>query len=95
MAISVQCGECGARYNVNESMAGKRAKCKKCGATMSIPAPADDLAGDDDLSALAELAPPPPKPPGIEHTFRNDGDVAVRFVNVHAPAGFDLRLESD
>jgi mannose-6-phosphate isomerase-like protein (cupin superfamily) len=34
-------------------------------------------------------------PPGIEHTFRNDGDVPVRFVNVHAPAGFDLRLESD
>ena len=34
-------------------------------------------------------------PPGIEHTFRNDGDVVARFVNVHAPAGFDLRLESD
>ena len=34
-------------------------------------------------------------PPGVAHTFRNDGDVLVRMVNVHAPAGFDLRLESD
>jgi mannose-6-phosphate isomerase-like protein (cupin superfamily) len=34
-------------------------------------------------------------PPGVEHTFRNDGDGPVRMVNVHAPAGFDLRLESD
>jgi len=33
-------------------------------------------------------------PPGVEHTFANDGDAVVRMVNVHAPAGFDLRLES-
>ena len=33
-------------------------------------------------------------PPGVEHTFRNDRDALVRMVNVHAPAGFDLRLES-
>ena len=33
-------------------------------------------------------------PPGVQHTFRNDGDALVRMVNVHAPAGFDLRLES-
>jgi mannose-6-phosphate isomerase-like protein (cupin superfamily) len=32
-------------------------------------------------------------PPGVEHTFANRGDVPVRMVNVHAPAGFDLRLE--
>ena len=34
-------------------------------------------------------------PPGLQHTFRNDGDTVVRMVNIHAPAGFDLRLESD
>jgi mannose-6-phosphate isomerase-like protein (cupin superfamily) len=32
-------------------------------------------------------------PPGVEHTFANHGDVPVRMVNVHAPSGFDLRLE--
>lgn len=31
-------------------------------------------------------------PPGLEHTFENRGDVPARFVNVHAPAGFDLRI---
>lgn len=34
-------------------------------------------------------------PPGLEHTFANRGDEQVRLVNVHAPAGFDLRLEAD
>ena len=31
-------------------------------------------------------------PPGVEHSFRNDGAVAVRMLNVHAPAGFDRRI---
>ena len=31
-------------------------------------------------------------PPGVRHGFRNDGDVAVRILNIHAPAGFDRRL---
>ncbi len=34
-------------------------------------------------------------PPGVEHTFENRTDEVVRFFNVHAPAGFDLRLEAD
>jgi mannose-6-phosphate isomerase-like protein (cupin superfamily) len=32
-------------------------------------------------------------PPGVRHTFANRGDAVSRVVNVHAPAGFDLRLE--
>jgi mannose-6-phosphate isomerase-like protein (cupin superfamily) len=34
-------------------------------------------------------------PPGVRHTFANRGDTEARFINVHAPAGFDLRLEED
>ena len=34
-------------------------------------------------------------PPGIPHTFSNRGDAVARFINVHAPAGFDLRLADD
>ena len=34
-------------------------------------------------------------PPGVRHTFENRGDSVVRMINVHAPAGFDLRLERD
>lgn len=44
----------------------------------------------------AEIAAPPGTfvlvPPGIEHGFRNDGDVPVRMFNIHAPAGFDRRI---
>ena len=34
-------------------------------------------------------------PPGVTHTFANRSDAPVRMLNVHAPAGFDLRLEED
>jgi mannose-6-phosphate isomerase-like protein (cupin superfamily) len=31
-------------------------------------------------------------PPGVEHGFANRGEVPVRMLNVHAPAGFDRRI---
>ena len=31
-------------------------------------------------------------PPGNRHGFRNAGDIPVRMLNVHAPAGFDRRI---
>ena len=31
-------------------------------------------------------------PPGVVHSFRNDGTAAVRMLNIHAPAGFDRRI---
>ena len=34
-------------------------------------------------------------PPGVEHAFRNDGEVPVRMLNIHAPAGFDRRIGLD
>ena len=34
-------------------------------------------------------------PPGVRHTFANRTQSVARIVNVHAPAGFDLRLEAD
>lgn len=34
-------------------------------------------------------------PPGVGHTFANRTQGIARIVNVHAPAGFDLRLEAD
>jgi mannose-6-phosphate isomerase-like protein (cupin superfamily) len=33
-------------------------------------------------------------PPGVEHDFANRGDAVARMVNVHAPAGFDRRLQA-
>ncbi len=34
-------------------------------------------------------------PPGVEHTFENRTDTPVRILNIHAPAGFDLRLREE
>jgi mannose-6-phosphate isomerase-like protein (cupin superfamily) len=34
-------------------------------------------------------------PPGVRHTFANRGGAVVRMINVHAPAGFDVRLAGD
>ena len=34
-------------------------------------------------------------PPGVVHTFANRTAEPVRMLNVHAPAGFDLRLLGD
>ena len=34
-------------------------------------------------------------PPGVRHTFANRQDDVARMLNVHAPAGFDLRLRDD
>jgi len=33
-------------------------------------------------------------PPGLVHTFENKGSEPARFLNIHAPAGFDKRLLS-
>jgi quercetin dioxygenase-like cupin family protein len=34
-------------------------------------------------------------PPGVPHGFSNHADTPVRMLNLHAPAGFDLRIAGD
>ena len=46
--------------------------------------------GDEELAAPAGTFVL--VPPGVEHTFANRTDTPVRLLNVHAPAGFDLRI---
>jgi hypothetical protein len=57
MAISVQCDNCERNYNVSESHAGKKFRCKGCLSIVSVPAAASAPANDDpfdfDLSAMA------------------------------------------
>src|SRR4051812_11019940 len=51
MAIDFACA-CGQKYSVDESLAGKSGRCKKCGATMLIPQAAEEI-------EEAELVAPP------------------------------------
>lgn len=55
------------------------------------------LDGELTFTAGEETVAAPPGtfvlvPPGVLHTFRNDGLGPVRMLNVHAPAGFDRRI---
>ncbi len=54
MAIDVTCEGCGKTLSVDDSMAGKRGKCPKCGTVLVVP---------DDGPVRAEVAAPEPKAP--------------------------------
>jgi hypothetical protein len=69
MSIQVSC-ECGKTFQVGDQFAGKRGKCKACGAVVTVPA-----AEDHDLAALLpvgnepeepQLAPPPQEPKKVK-----------------------------
>lgn len=65
MAISVVCSGCQSQYTVPDNLAGKRAKCKKCGAAIQVPAPVssgEGLFDDLDTPALTPLPNPKPQP---------------------------------
>lgn len=48
MSIHVQCQDCGKQYRVGDDKAGKRLRCKSCGAIVPIPASQSDEFGFDD-----------------------------------------------
>ena len=58
MNIVFFCQSCGARFEVDPRMAGKKGHCKKCGQYMSIPR-AEEIASMAAMPALAR-----PREPG-------------------------------
>lgn len=62
MSIPIHCQDCGASYHVNNSKAGKRLKCKKCGKVIAVPAAAIGTPPQDVLrpAASAAVVSPPP-----------------------------------
>jgi hypothetical protein len=60
--ISVECSGCGKRFSVAVQHAGKRGKCKACGAMVAIPRPAQP-AQEDDLYDFAPGANVPASAP--------------------------------
>jgi hypothetical protein len=73
--ISVACSDCGKRYQIDQQMEGKRAKCAQCGSTFTVHRETNDDAADHlfgDLptdgverqqagpGALPDATPPPP-----------------------------------
>jgi hypothetical protein len=64
MPIDVSCDACGARFKAPDAAAGKRGKCKKCGAaiTVPVPEPVPAAAAEDDMYDIAEPDAAPAKP---------------------------------
>ncbi|MCA9053295.1 MAG: hypothetical protein KDA75_05625 [Planctomycetaceae bacterium] len=64
MAISVQCPHCSHDYTVKDDAAGRKFKCKECGAVVEVPAAAGvaddefgDLEVDFDADGTGDLPP--------------------------------------
>src|SRR5262249_36015474 len=55
MSIVFFCQSCGARFEVEPRMAGKKGRCKKCGQFMAIPR-AEEIASMAAMPALAAAA---------------------------------------
>jgi WD40 repeat protein len=65
MAIAFSCTQCGKQFNVDASLAGKRIKCKACGAGLTIPASepteVEDPFGLDDAEDSPSVLPRSPR----------------------------------
>ncbi|MFT3785735.1 MAG: PrsW family glutamic-type intramembrane protease [Tepidisphaeraceae bacterium] len=64
MSIQFSC-DCGKRYKLDDTLAGKKAKCKACGATLTVPMPEyepDDSAAYDLAEEPVAPKPAPPRP---------------------------------
>ncbi len=60
MPISFNCPQCGKSYATSDDTAGKRARCKQCGNTMTIPRPksAGGAPPIEDIYGVASAPPP-------------------------------------
>lgn len=62
MPIAFAC-ECGKSFSVGDEHAGKRTKCPKCGAALTVPAlAAPEMSDEDKAFAALEDAPDEPRP---------------------------------
>jgi predicted Zn finger-like uncharacterized protein len=75
--MTIDCGSCGARYNIQDSLIppqGARVKCKKCATMITIPPPPLTELAPQDLELIPpapEPTPPPvPEPPTSEEVPR-------------------------
>jgi hypothetical protein len=90
MSIVYQCAGCQKRFKVADTSAGKRVKCKECGAIGTVPAAAAGapaMAGVTGVSrasvpppppaprSAAAAAPPPPPPPPPKRADGDDNDI--------------------
>lgn len=65
--IDFKCPQCSSSFSVPDNLAGRRARCKKCGTPMTIPTP--------QLESSVAIAPPPgPKLPPRTRRLKADAE---------------------
>lgn len=55
MAIDIACPSCQQKYHLKDELAGKKAKCVKCGSSIAIPAPVAAAVAAEPLPDLSDL----------------------------------------
>ncbi len=87
MAITVECSNCGRRYNVDDSIAGRTVKCRQCGNLIPVPKDSSEsLDPDVDLNALSALA---------ESPMSDEQAATHRMPRVESKAGSEMKVEGD
>ncbi len=87
MPIKATCS-CGQKFTVNEALAGKRAKCTKCGDFFTVPQP-DDAVDSFDSLGIGDLSDLEPSTTGKAHS----GTLAA--VSVKRPQSSGTSRHSD
>ncbi|MBN2491031.1 MAG: hypothetical protein JXQ29_09290, partial [Planctomycetes bacterium] len=92
--LSVSCPSCAKRYSVPEEYAGKKFKCKDCGATVAVPAarkpPAPEPVAEEEAPEERRQAPrpqPPARRTARPARHRPGARREAAAVEDHAPAG--------
>jgi hypothetical protein len=62
MAIELACPKCRQKYRLKDELAGKKAKCAKCGESIHVPAAAPVAASAAPAAKTSAPKPPAPKP---------------------------------
>jgi hypothetical protein len=76
MSISFTCSGCDGQMRVADDMAGRKAKCSRCGTITTIPMPGGSTAAPKDSRLRPKPAPRPPEP---DNAFANlDGGAAEK-----------------
>src|SRR5262245_18753652 len=70
MIITFPCTGCGQKYQVSQELAGKKMKCRKCGALQTIPVPHATTAPVASQTEFAASPPARPRPaPSLRPAF--------------------------
>src|SRR5687768_7421209 len=80
--IDFSCPQCRAAFSVPEHLAGRRAKCKSCGAGLVVPQPAPPppvvAPVAPPQAVMVDDLPPPPKIPMRIRRLRADAEQMAR-----------------